>query len=115
MSEQMKRFGHPMFYELLEQMGDLHSRKNHDYAGEKDPLKNLRACARLNLDPFLGVLVRLQDKWSRLEECVISGQLMVKEESVIDTLMDNAVYSLLGIILYEEKKKKDEQKGEKEK
>jgi hypothetical protein len=107
MTEQ-KRWGHPEFYKLLEQMADLHSRKNHDYAGESDPLKNLRACERLNLKPFLGVLVRLQDKWSRLEEFVNSGQLMVKNESVIDTLMDNAVYSLLAIILYQE-----QQKGEK--
>jgi hypothetical protein len=102
-----KQWGHPGFYELLEQMADLHSRKNHDYAGESDPLKNLRACERLNLKPFLGVLVRLQDKWSRLEEFVKSGQLMVKNESVIDTLMDNAVYSLLAIILYQEQLDKE--------
>ena len=102
-----EKFGHPDFYKLLEEMADLHSRKNHDYAGTKDPLKNLRSCTRLNLDPFLGVLVRLQDKWSRLEEFVNSGQLMVKNESVIDTLMDNAVYSLLAIILYQEQLKKE--------
>lgn len=102
-----KQWGHPDFYKMLEQMADLHSRKNHDYAGTSDPLKNLRACKRLNLTPFLGVLVRLQDKWSRLEEFVKSGQLMVKNESVIDTLMDNAVYSLLAIILYKEQQKEE--------
>jgi len=106
------KFGHPDFYKLLDQMAELHSRKNHDYAGIKDPLKNLRACERLNLEPFLGVLVRLQDKWSRLEEFVNSGQLMVKNESVIDTLMDNAVYSLLAIILYQEQQKKSEEKND---
>ena len=103
-----KKSGHPQFYDLLKQMADLHSRKSHDYAGTSDPLKNLRACERLNLDPFLGVLVRLQDKWSRLEEFVKSGQLMVKNESVIDTLMDNAVYSLLAIILYQEQQNNSE-------
>lgn len=102
MKEDKKQFGHPKFYGMLEQMADLHSRKNHDYAGDSDPLKNLKACTRLNLEPFIGVMVRLQDKWSRLEEFVKSGQLMVKGESVIDTLMDNAVYSLLAIIIYEE-------------
>ncbi len=107
---EIKRFGHPDFYKLLEQMAELHSRKNHDYAGKKDPLKNLRACERLNLKPFLGVMIRLQDKWSRLEEFVNSEQLMVKNESVIDTLMDNAVYSLLAIILYQEQQKKLEGK-----
>ena len=97
-------FGHPEFYKLLEQMAELHSRKNHDYAGTSDPLKNLRACERLELDPFMGVMVRLQDKWSRLEEFVKQGVMLVKDESVEDTLMDNAVYSLLAIILRREAK-----------
>jgi len=104
-----KQFGHPRFYEILEQMKDLHSRKNHDYAGTSDPLKNLRACKRLELEPFMGVMVRLQDKWSRLEEFVKSGTLMVKGENVKDTLMDSAVYALLAIILYEEKEKEKEE------
>ncbi len=98
----IRKFGHPAFYKLLDDMAELHSRKNHDYAGTSDPLKNLRACERLDLKPFMGVMVRLQDKWSRLEEFVKSNELMVKNESVIDTLMDNAVYSLLAIILYQE-------------
>ena len=99
------QYGHPRFYEILKEMAELHSRKNHDYAGTSDPLKNLRACERLELDPFMGVMVRLQDKWSRLEEFVKSEKLMVKGEGVKDTLMDNAVYSILAVILYEEQKK----------
>jgi hypothetical protein len=98
-----KVYGHPMFYKLLDRMADLHSRKNHDYAGQ-DPLSNLKSSLRLGLSPFLGVLVRLQDKWSRLEQFARSGQLMVKDETVEDTLMDIAVYSLLGIILRREEK-----------
>lgn len=105
--EDKKQYGHPKFYKMLEAMADLYSRKNHDYAGTSDPLKNLRACERLELDPFMGVMVRLQDKWSRLEEFVKSGKLMVKGESVKDTLMDNAVYSILAIILYEEQEKEE--------
>lgn len=104
-NETNKQYGHPDFYKLLEQMAELHSRKNHDYAGTSDPLKNLRACTRLQLDPFIGVMVRLQDKWSRIEEFVKGGTLLVKNESVEDTLMDNAVYSLLAIILLREQKK----------
>lgn len=102
----MKKRGHPGFYVLLEKMAELHSRKNHDYSGTSDPLKNLRSCTRLNIEPFMGVLVRLQDKWSRLEEFAKSKELLVKNESVIDTLMDNAVYSLLAILLYQEWREK---------
>lgn len=101
-----KRFGHPKFYEMLEAMADLHSRKNHDYAGNSDPLKNLKASLRMGVSPFQGVMIRLQDKWSRLEQFVTSGELMVKNESVVDTLMDNAVYSILAIILYQEEQEK---------
>ena len=105
MPQTNKQYGHPDFYELLDQMAELYSRKNHDYAGTSDPLKNLRACTRIEVDPFIGVMVRLQDKWSRLEEFVKSKTLFVKNESVEDTLMDNAVYSLLAIILLREQKK----------
>lgn len=101
---EIPRYGHPEFYKLLDQMAELHSRKNHDYAGESDPLKNLRSPKRIGIDPFVGVMIRLQDKWSRLEEFLNSKTLLVKNESVEDTLMDNAVYSLLAIILLREQK-----------
>ncbi len=107
LNETNTQYGHPDFYKLLDQMAELHSKKNHDYAGTSDPLKNLRACTRLELDPFIGVMVRLQDKWSRIEEFVKSKTLLVKNESVEDTLMDNAVYSLLAIILLREQKSAD--------
>jgi hypothetical protein len=97
-------WGHPKFYELLQRMAEVHSNKNHDYAGDEDPLKNLRASERLGLTPFMGVMVRLQDKASRLEQFAKSSELMVKDESVIDTLIDQANYSILAAILYMEQR-----------
>lgn len=97
-----KKFGHPGFYKLLDEMAELHSRKNHDYAGTSDPLKNLRRSQSIGIDPFTGVMIRLQDKWSRLEQFMQSGIMQVSNESVEDTLIDNAVYSLLAIILKRE-------------
>ena len=97
-------FGHPKFYEFLDKMAEVHSRKNHDYSGDEDPLKNLHAVDRIGVPPFVGVMVRLQDKWARLEQFVKSGELLVKDESVIDTLIDNANYSILAAILFLEAK-----------
>ena len=112
MSEEKQEFyGHPMFYELLKQMADLHSRKNHDYAGD-DPLKNLKAANRLGITPFKGVALRLQDKFSRVESFIEKGELLVKDEAIEDTMMDIAVYSLLGIILRREAKKDAEASAE---
>ena len=96
----MKKFyGHYRFYELLDEMAELHNKKNHDYAG-KDPLSNLREFG------WKGVVVRLGDKWRRIKNYTKQGELKVKEESLKDTLIDNAVYSLLCIILYEDEKEK---------
>lgn len=95
------RRGHPLFYELLEQMADLHDRKNANYAEDGNPLSNLKGCERLNIPAFMGVLVRLQDKWSRIEQ-LAKGKPDLVGESLEDTLMDNAVYSLLAIVLLRE-------------
>lgn len=96
-----KLHGHPRFYELLQEMGELHSRKNHDYSGD-DPLSNLKSSVEIGIPAWKGILVRLMDKWARLKGFAKKGILEVKDESIRDTLMDNAVYSLLCIIIYEE-------------
>lgn len=100
--------GHPQFYALLDEMAKLHSRKNHDYAGKGNPLRNFYKCKEMGLSPFQGVMVRLSDKWSRLESFMRQGVLEVKNESIKDTLMDNAVYSLLAMILLDEESKDKE-------
>lgn len=101
------RHGDPRFYDLLDKIGDLHSRKNHDYSGD-DPLANLRMCEQIGVPAWKGTLVRLMDKWSRLMTFANKEELLVKEESFEDTLMDNAVYSLLCLILYKEARQKFE-------
>lgn len=94
--------GHPRFYTLLEEIADLHARKNADYSGT-DPLSNLRMCEAFGVPASLGVLVRMSDKWSRVVNLVRKGmQGEVKDEGLADTLRDLSVYSLLAIILLEE-------------
>jgi hypothetical protein len=68
------------------------SAKGHDYAGRVDCLGNLR---RFGL---LGIIVRLSDKFSRIEQFAKSRELRVKDESVKDTLRDIVNYCLLGMI-----------------
>jgi len=97
-------WGHPSFYNLLGDMAELHSRKNHDYAGEGNPLRNFYKSEEQGIEPWRGVMVRLSDKWSRLESFCKQGTFVVKDESLEDTLMDNAVYSLIAIILRREQK-----------
>ena len=94
--------GHPKFYELLLKIAKLHAYKNSDYAGNDDPLSNLRGSERLGIPAWKGVLVRIGDKFDRINNIAKKGSISVKSESIKDTLEDMAVYSLLCHILYDE-------------
>jgi hypothetical protein len=79
---------------------DLIKRKNADYASEQDPFLNFRMFGEY------GFLVRISDKLSRVTQIVKSGETNVKDESVVDTLMDLSNYSNLLIAYLEDNKKK---------
>jgi hypothetical protein len=96
-----QRQGHPRFYDLLRELADLHERKNSNYSAPNDPLSNLRFCARLKISPVKGVVVRMGDKWCRIEQ-LVNGTPDLVWESLVDTLRDMAVYALLAIVLIED-------------
>jgi len=58
-------------------------------------------CEDIGIDAFKGTLVRMCDKWSRIKQ-LASGTPDAVGESIIDTLRDLSVYSLIAIILYEQ-------------
>ena len=95
--------GHSRFYALLDEIADLHSRKNSNYAND-DPLSNFKECERFGIPAFHGCLVRMSDKWSRIVE-LAKGKPDAVGESLSDTLKDLSVYSLIAIILLEREKK----------
>jgi hypothetical protein len=105
--QQGKEFnGDPRFYDLLNQMAELHSKKNHDYAGE-DPLSNFRISEKIGIPAWKGALIRLSDKISRIWTFAKKERLEVSDETFMDTLMDLAVYALIIILLYEDTRKID--------
>lgn len=98
----LKQYGHPKFYKLLEEMADTHSRKNHDYADQGDPLSNFKEVAEIvGITPFQVVQVFLATKMVRIKQLRTKPNL-VQGESIKDSLMDNAIYSLLAYLLLEE-------------
>jgi hypothetical protein len=83
-----------MCLEALEVM----KKKNHDYAGKEgtDPYANFRRVETMGICSTLqGFLVRLTDKLSRLSTFVKDGELLVKDETVRDTLIDMINYPIL--------------------
>ena len=101
----MNKQGDPRYKKLLEDMWDLHCRKTADYGSDGDYLANLRASESFGILAWVGVMVRGNDKMHRIQEFAKKGVL--ENESVVDSLMDLAAYSLLALILYQEHKETD--------
>ena len=92
------------FEMLLDEIKKLHDRKNADYATKDDPMQNLKGCTRLGLAPITGVVIRMMDKWMRIENYYKNGEL--ENESLRDSFIDNAktyeyrsIYDILCISL----------------
>ena len=94
------RHGDPRFYKLLDEIGELHSRKSYDYTPEGDPLANFKRSEKMGVPAWKSCLIRMGDKFGRLEQ-LASGK-DAKNESMRDTLIDLAVYSLLCVVLRDE-------------
>ncbi len=90
------------FDDLLEKMRQIHHSKRRDY-GANDPLGNFKQAIDLGVKPSLGCAIRMSDKWARFCNLYRKGNenRAVKDESIIDTLLDLANYALLTIILLE--------------
>jgi len=103
------KFGHPEFYDLIIKMAEIHEIKNKSY-GIGNPLGNFQESERFGLPAWKGCMVRMSEG-SRLCNLVVKldnpeYQDTVKMESLEDTLIDLANYSLLCLILLKESKKK---------
>lgn len=85
------------FKMYLDRMNDIMKAKNADYAGAQlDALGNFKGVEQLGVClTETGFLTRMLDKYCRVATFVAKGVLTVRSESVEDTLIDLANYSLL--------------------
>jgi Domain of Unknown Function (DUF1599). len=54
--------------------------------------------------PFEGVLVRMSDKWARINSLVKHGTSEVRDESIEDTLVDLANYAFIAVLILRDSK-----------
>ena len=94
------------FDDALDELKMLHDAKNHDYATAENPYKNLEGVARIGIEPWRGIVIRLMDKFERVQQYCVNGELAIKSEGMEDTFKDIAVYSTLAMILF----RKDQEK-----
>lgn len=82
------------FREITEAMSDLYEKKDKDYGDSfGKSIKKYGAVAGL---------VRISDKFNRLENLMLNGECEIKDESVKDTLMDLANYAIMLYMEVEE-------------
>lgn len=101
MSEELVLTADDPFDGMLIKMKKMHDIKGHDY-GDEDEYANIRASEELGISPWIGVALRLNDKMQRLKKFARVGELKVKDESVLDTFIDIAVYAIIGHIMFEQ-------------
>ena len=97
------------FDDVLDELKMLHDAKNHDYATAENPYKNLEKVLSIGIEPWRGIVIRLMDKFSRLEEYCVKGELAIKSEGITDTFKDIANYSILAMILFRKDQDKQQE------
>jgi len=106
-----RRFGHPLFYKIVEEIAQLHERKNRQYAMPDDPLGNFRRTGQIiskmlkpGINPTLASCLSFMSKQ-------VDGIYEMFGESKTDTpdemedkIQDVVVYGIIALILLREAK-----------
>lgn len=104
--------GHPRFHEILDELGDLHDRKNHDYAAgsKQGPLGNFHRTSTImslypgmDWDSAFGVAMSYMLK--QLDAALVlrsQNRDSVTGEPIPARLKDVATYSVIGMVIVEE-------------
>lgn len=87
---------------LLRQIHDTYVKKNHDYGDSFS-----RSYKKYGI---IAALVRMEDKWNRLDNLAGGSKQMVFDESIRDTLLDLAGYCIMTTMELDRQKSVENQK-----
>lgn len=102
-----KYYGHPRFYELVQNMVELHSAKNRDYARGGDPLGNFKRVSDtlksygIDLSPAQVSFIYMMKQVDSAGRMLFQGY-EGDTEGFNERMFDIGVYSMLTIINKEE-------------
>ena len=107
-----KYYGHPLFYKIVDELKELHSRKNRQYATVEKPLGNFERAGRMvkklfkeEIDERLAVLLCYMSKQIDGVIEIVGENKKNTTEALEDKLKDIAIYSIIAIILSREAQK----------
>lgn len=102
-----QKSGHPLFYKILEELADMHDKKNKQYASETEPLSNFDRTARtvskllndkINNKKLAYAMTLMAKQIDAVYDMVGEGKKDTVEE-IEDKFKDIAVYSIICMIL----------------
>lgn len=110
-----KRNGSPEFYNMLEEMANIHDKKSHDYASDKNPMGNYHFAGMVSAlfahsPQDAGFAGRIAEKLYRLSNLEASGK-SPKNESIEDTERDIATITVLWMTDRRERRIREAQTG----
>ena len=97
--------GPPTFVGVINEVLEMHDRKNRDYGTDADPFANVRQSEQFGVPPWLGAIVRLNDKITRIKAWTRNKSLA--NESLRDSLIDIVVYGAIAVTLFDQEQDSD--------
>ena len=89
--------------QLLQQIHDTYVKKNHDYGDSFS-----RSFKKYGL---VAAMVRMEDKWNRLDNMALGAEQKVADETIRDTLLDLAGYCIMTTMELDREKDNTNQKA----
>jgi hypothetical protein len=104
-----KFYGHPMFFDIIEELKQLHSEKNRQYATTDEPLSNFKRCGNMtsklfkpDINKALAVCLSYMGKQVDGVIEIVGENKKGTIESFEDKLRDIAVYAIIAMIINRE-------------
>jgi len=94
--------GSGAYLQLLDEMSKMHLAKNAGYGSKHDAWSNFRSSEGWGVPAYIGCLIRMSDKYQRMQNLIADPSNDQVGESIIDTAMDLAAYALIFVCLWQE-------------
>jgi hypothetical protein len=104
MNDKGRGRGNPEFEGVIEEVLEMHRKKGADYGTKDDFFANVSASKDWGIRPWVGAMLRANDKVVRLQAAAKGSTL--QNEGIEDSLLDIATYSIIALCLLRRENKR---------
>lgn len=99
------RTGDPRFHAVLQEVADLHDRKQADYGTSEDSFANYRSGELWGVPAWQNAMMRADEKMNRIRTFARRGDL--RNEQATDSFLDLATIAVIGKVLLDENRSRE--------